>query len=50
MKYISLIQYLSCFGYGAYLSAKNDIFCVVLIGMGIVCYINFREEDNNDRF
>jgi len=49
MKYISLIQYLSFFTFGGYLSSKNDMFCVVLIGMGIVCYINFKEEDNNDR-
>lgn len=46
MKYISLIQFLLCFGFGAYYAMKDDMFCVVWIGAAIIYYINFKKEED----
>jgi hypothetical protein len=46
MKYISLIQFLACFGFGIYESTQNNMFCVVWIGAAIIYYINFKKEED----
>ena len=44
MKWISLLQFLVCFGFGAYDATQKNMLCVVWIGAAIVYYINFKKE------